>query len=290
MLYSPRTEPSFHPKAYITAAAIDNYAWFRPLGRNNIYVAIKILVSVISGSINESQILRHLIHVAPEGAKYVTQLIHEFEHHGPNGVHKFQTCKRGMKIRYLFWIAKRILKLSLQALAFLHENGIAHGDFQPGHILFGLSNIDSKPEDKLRQKEDVQAGLISSPVHFFKEPPTKPVTPVRLRLPEFILTGEVNKTFDIWSVGCLVFELVTGQPLFAIPWYESESMRDDDHLLSFTACLGDLPNNLYKYWRTSSLYFTPERKLYNCQLMFHLTGDNFDRACAKSGEDGRNLK
>ncbi len=69
-----------------------------------------------------------------------------------------------MKIRYLFWIAKRILKLSLQALAFLHENGIAHGDFQPGHILFGLSNIDSKPEDKLRQKEDVQAGLISSPV------------------------------------------------------------------------------------------------------------------------------
>lgn len=295
--------------------------------RNNIYVAMKILVSEISESTNESQILRRLIDAAPEGRKYITQLISEFKHRGPNGVHKclifepmgptvntmveelpqFKPRMWGMTVRYPYWMAKSILKQSLQALAFLHENGIAHGDFHPGNMLFALSDIDSKPEDELRQKEDVEAELVSPPVqrldgkqdkwaprylcvaqplvyppdyangfeiklsdmggaYAFDKPPTKPITPVGLRPPEFILTGAVNKTFDIWSFGCLVFELVTGQPLFGIPWYESESMRDDDHLLSFTARLGELPDNLYKDWTTSSLYFTPERKLYNCQL------------------------
>lgn len=94
----------------------------------------------------------------------------------------------------------------------------------------------------------------------------KPLVPLGLRAPELILAGEVNKTLDIWSFGCLVFELITGQPLFCVPWSDSEATQDDDHLLSFTACLGDLPEELYHKWKTAHLYFTPERKLFNCQL------------------------
>ncbi|PNY24141.1 octanoyltransferase [Tolypocladium capitatum] len=41
---------------------------------------------------------------------------------------------------------------------------------------------------------------------------------------------------------------------------------DDDHLLSLTAQLGALPDKLFKHWKTSSLYVTLERKLFNCQL------------------------
>lgn len=145
---------------------------------------MKILVSEISESTNESQILRRLIDAAPEGRKYITQLISEFKHRGPNGVHKclifepmgptvntmveelpqFKPRMWGMTVRYPYWMAKSILKQSLQALAFLHENGIAHGDFHPGNMLFALSDIDSKPEDELRQKEDVEAELVSPPV------------------------------------------------------------------------------------------------------------------------------
>ncbi|KAI1735891.1 serine protein kinase [Xylaria scruposa] len=296
--------------------------------RNNIYVALKIMVSEISESTNESQILRHLFQVAPEGAKHITQLIDEFEHCGPNGVHKclifepmgpnvncmveelpqFKPRRWGMKIRYPYWMAKSILRQALESLVFLHGNGIAHGDFQPGNMLFALSSINSKSEDELRQKEDAQTGFgfISPPVqrldgkqdkwappylciaqplvypsdyargfkiklsdlggaYFLKEPPAKPLTPAGLRPPEFVLTGAVNQTFDVWSFGCLVFELVTGWPLFCIP-YPSKSERDDSHLLAFTRGLGPLPENLYKHWTTSSLYFTPDRELYNCQL------------------------
>ena len=78
-----------------------------------------------------------------------------------------------------------------------------------------------------------------------------------------VLTGAINNTVDVWSFGCLVFELITGQPLFCVPWSEFE---DDDHLLALTARIGALPDELFKYWKNSSLYFTPERKLFNCAL------------------------
>jgi serine/threonine protein kinase len=146
---------------------------------------LKILVSEISGSTTELRILRHIAEVAPvEGAGYITQLLDDFEHRGPNGIHKclvfepmgpsvntmveelpqFKPRRRGMKVRYPPHISKTILKQSLQALAFLHKNGIAHGDFQPGNMLFALDDIDSKPEDVLRQEEDMQTRSISPPV------------------------------------------------------------------------------------------------------------------------------
>jgi non-specific serine/threonine protein kinase len=85
-----------------------------------------------------------------------------------------------------------------------------------------------------------------------------------------ILTGDVGKTLDVWSFGCLVFELITGQPLFCIPGSDYE---DDDHLLSLTAQLGALPDKLFSHWKTYSLYFTTERTLFNCQLGGVLEGE-----------------
>ncbi|KAJ5696832.1 hypothetical protein N7536_007244 [Penicillium majusculum] len=298
--------------------------WLARDQKNSGYVALKILVSEISGSTTELRILRHITQVAPvEGTQHITRLLSEFEHPGPNGVHKclvfepmgpsvntmveelpqFKPRRREMKVRYPLWMAKSILKQSLQSLAFLHRNGIAHGDFQPGNILFTLNNVDSTPENLLRQEEDVEADSISPPVqrldgkqdkwaprylcatqpllpftstegfkiklsdmggaYFFTDPPRKPVTSRGLRAPELILTGAVNDTLDVWSFGCILFELITGQPLFCVPYSE---MEDDDHLLSLTTQLGALPDELFKNWRTSSLYFTPERKLFNCQL------------------------
>jgi serine/threonine protein kinase len=132
---------------------------------------LKILVSEIAESTRELQILRHIGQAVPaEASNYVTQLLDEFRHQGPNGTHicllfepmgpsvssmveelpQFNPRKLGMKVRYPPWMAKSILKQSLQALDFLHNNGVAHGDLQPGNILFALDDIDSKPEDMLR--------------------------------------------------------------------------------------------------------------------------------------------
>ncbi|TQV91843.1 serine protein kinase [Cordyceps javanica] len=297
--------------------------------RRHRYVALKILVAeVFPGLANEVRISESLAGAAPaESQRFITQLLDEFEHHGPNGTHKclvfepmgptvnsmveelpqFNPRKRTMKVRYPPDMAKSILKQSLEALVFLHSDGIAHGDFQPGNMLFASHDLDSVPEDILRQKEDVEAHSISPPVerrdgkedrwapkylciaqplapftryeegfkiklsdmggaYFIAKPPAKPVTPRGLRTPELLLRGEVNKSSDIWSFGCLVFELMTGRPLFCVPGYPHSEWEDDDHILALTSQLGPLPDELFKFWDRSSQYFTSERKLFNCYL------------------------
>jgi serine/threonine protein kinase len=77
---------------------------------------------------------------------------------------QFNPRMRDMKVRYPPKMAKRILKQSLQGLSFLHKHGIAHGDFQPGNMLFAVDNIDSKPEDLLRQEDVAESESISPPV------------------------------------------------------------------------------------------------------------------------------
>ncbi|KAL5345312.1 hypothetical protein ACLOAV_009682 [Pseudogymnoascus australis] len=296
--------------------------------RDNRYVALKILVSKPSEATKELQILQHITQVAgEEGDRHITKLLDEFEHQGPNGVHKclifepmgpsvntmveelpqFKPRYADMNVRYPPQMAKSILKQSLQGLAFLHKNGIAHGDFQPGNMLFTLRDLNSEGEEALRQEENEESESISPPVerldgkqdiwaprylciaqpltpftyygegftiklsdmggaYFLTDPPKKPATPLGLRAPELFLTGTVDKTLDIWSFGCLVFELMTGQPLFFVPWSDDKSKENDDHLLSLISTLGPLPDELYSHWTTSSLYFTPEKKLYNCRI------------------------
>ncbi|EJP66228.1 serine protein kinase [Beauveria bassiana ARSEF 2860] len=260
------------------------------------YVALKILVAEASGQASEVRILQHLAAVAPaEEQRYITQLLDEFEHRGPNGTHKCLVFEP---------MGPTVNSMSLQVLAFLHSNGIAHGDFQPGNMLFALQDLESATEDRLRQEEDVQKGSISPLVErldgkrdlwaprylcisqplseftcyegdfkikladmggafFLNELPSKAIIPLGLRSPELILTGDVDQYVDMWSFGCLVFELVTGRPLFCVPGSDFE---DDDHLLSLTARLGALPSRLFKLWKTSSLYFGSDGKLFNNQI------------------------
>jgi non-specific serine/threonine protein kinase len=70
----------------------------------------------------------------------------------------------GMNIRYPFWMAHRILKQALQALAYLHGHGMAHGDFHPGNMLFCVESIDSVPEEVLQQHIDSESESTSPAV------------------------------------------------------------------------------------------------------------------------------
>ncbi|KAI0466844.1 putative serine protein kinase [Xylaria cf. heliscus] len=242
--------------------------------RNNKYVAMKIARSEILEPTNETVILR-LLSQAPEGSKHITQLLDEFSHQGLNGIHKclvfqpmgptvntmveelpqFKGKGRlpGPKIRYQYWMAKGILKQSLQALVFLHENGIAHGDFQPGNMLFTL--------------QDVQAGFISTLVEGLDGKQDKWAPPYLCIAQPLVYPTDYARDFKIkLSDMGGVFELLTGQFFFCTPWYLNPTHQDDEHLRLMTHSLGPLPDNLYQHWKTSSFYFTSERKLYNCCL------------------------
>lgn len=69
---------------------------------------------------------------------------------------------------------------------------------------------------------------------FVSEPPAKIVTPLAMRSPELILGEVITQAQDIWSLGCLMFEYLTGRKLFSVmPSMLSDmdsyaSLEDDD--------------------------------------------------------------
>ena len=60
------------------------------------------------------------------------------------------------------------------------------------------------------------------------------------RAPEIILHNPYDKSVDIWSVGCLMFELLTGDLLFDPPKDEKYN-RDQHHLYWIQQLIGKVP-------------------------------------------------
>ncbi len=77
-----------------------------------------------------------------------------------------------------------------------------------------------------------------------------------------------------------------------------QSGRNDEHLIMFTHALGKLPDELYRQWKTSSRYFTPNRELYNIYIggvqegekplllpIYHSMEEMFDKEAPEMSED-----
>jgi serine/threonine protein kinase len=96
-----------------------------------------------------------------------------------------------------------------------------------------------------------------------------------LRAPELVLGLPFDQSIDIWSFGCLVFEFVTGTPLFAVSTWSRvpQVQRDDDHLLQMTDVLGELPENLFNKWTRAPRYFGPSRERINSIVEEYIEGE-----------------
>lgn len=80
------------------------------------------------------------------------------------------------------------------------------------------------------------------------------------RCPEIILGNRWGPTVDMWSVACIVYELLTGEFLFK-PRFGETFSKEDDHLAQITELLGDIPMKLIMSGRMSSKYFAADGSL-----------------------------
>ncbi|TPX37591.1 hypothetical protein SmJEL517_g00652 [Synchytrium microbalum] len=63
------------------------------------------------------------------------------------------------------------------------------------------------------------------------------------RAPEAILGAKYDSSADMWSLGCMVFELLTGDYMFD-PQAGSRYTKDDDHMAQIVELLGHFPKSL----------------------------------------------
>ena len=75
------------------------------------------------------------------------------------------------------------------------------------------------------------------------------------RAPEIILGYKYNKNCDMWSVGCIIYELLTGKMLFD-PDKKKRFGRDRNHILNIISLLGKIPNNILNNSARKSDFFT----------------------------------
>ena len=92
----------------------------------------------------------------------------------------------------------------LRSIAYIHAKGICHRDIKPQNILVDTSSHILKLCDFGSAKQLIKG-----------EPNVSYICSRYYRAPELIFGNSNYGTyFDVWSVGCVIAELMLGQPIF----------------------------------------------------------------------------
>ncbi|ODV69203.1 kinase-like protein [Hyphopichia burtonii NRRL Y-1933] len=172
-------------------------------------------------------------------------------------------------------IIKDITKQILLSINYMHHRGIIHTDLKPENILIqykGLINnkssfkstnfllplipLNSKLDDSTTIKIADLGNATYSNLHFTNQIQTR-----QYRSPEILLKYKSwGASTDLWSIGCLLFELITGDYLFD-PHDGINFDKDEDHLAQIIELLGEFPSiNYLKDCKLSSKYFNINSK------------------------------
>lgn len=217
---------------------------------------------------------------------------------------------------------------ALLGLQLLHAHGIVHGDVHPGNFLFTIKlpspasnppeSLQQRPEDRnwlkrIDGKVDLWAPkylLAPSSLYDYTSldldplvkladfggafleasPAGPPPTPAALRAPELILGERLTTAVDIWSFGCLVFELLTGAPLFQVEGLDGDQFdetENDGHLVQITETIQPLTQSLFDRWPRASTYYGDDREgplIYEDADLTDTATDSEDK-CESAGKE-----
>ncbi|KAA6369646.1 MAG: putative Dual specificity protein kinase pom1, partial [Streblomastix strix] len=138
---------------------------------------------------------------------------------------------------------QRIAKQVLEALAFLHSLGLMHCDLKPENIL-----IRSFSRCEVKVIDFGSSCFVTDPLSFYTQSRS-------YRAPEVILGVPYGRKIDIWSLGCILVEMLTGRVLFL-----NESLQT--LLGRVTAICGQVPPEMLSRAKFRMRYFTPRGMLY----------------------------
>jgi len=134
------------------------------------------------------------------------------------------------------------------SVKFLHECKLTHTDLKPENILFVSSDwevsYNPKKRRDVRKVKNTEVRLIDfGSATFDWEHHSKVVSTRHYRAPEVILELGWSQPCDVWSIGCIMFELYLGFTLF-------QTHDNREHLAMMEKILGPIPEKLIRRTRT----------------------------------------
>ncbi|CRL05949.1 CLUMA_CG018897, isoform A [Clunio marinus] len=138
------------------------------------------------------------------------------------------------------------------SVKFLHENKLTHTDLKPENILFVNSDYHSsfypRKNRDVRRVKNTDIRLIDfGSATFDHEHHSTIVSTRHYRAPEVILELGWAQPCDVWSIGCIMFELYLGITLF-------QTHDNREHLAMMERILGTLPYRMARKTKTKYFY------------------------------------
>jgi len=145
------------------------------------------------------------------------------------------------------------------SVKFLHECRLTHTDLKPENILFTSSDweisYNAKKRKDVRKVKSTEVRLIDfGSATFDWEHHSKVVSTRHYRAPEVILELGWSQPCDVWSVGCIMFELYLGFTLF-------QTHDNREHLAMMEKILGPFPQSMTR--RTKTKYFSSAKLVWD---------------------------
>lgn len=186
--------------------------------------------------LRELEFLKELAAADPENKKHVVRLLSSFEHRGhlclvfePMHMNLRQLLKKFNNQGLEMEAVRSFSKQMLSGLKLLLKCKILHADIKPDNILVA-ENL-----KKIKICDLGSAARLS--------PEECEITPYLIsrfyRAPEIMLGLPYNEAADMWSIGCVIYELFTGQILFT-------GANNNDMLYQIQLLKGGFPKRLLR--------------------------------------------
>uniref|UniRef100_A0A1I7TL42 Protein kinase domain-containing protein n=1 Tax=Caenorhabditis tropicalis TaxID=1561998 RepID=A0A1I7TL42_9PELO len=146
-------------------------------------------------------------------------------------------------------VVKRIIRQILEAMKHIHQLGVIHMDLKPSNIMMAITNknIEDFAIDQNKTHNQYYLNVTNPDSNIIvkiadmglsrlAETVTEPTRPAcSYSPPEGFLTYKRDQSVDLWSIGCIVHQLVTGDLL--IP---CSKKLDDEHYTEHLALMEDV--------------------------------------------------
>ncbi|XP_063594079.1 probable dual specificity protein kinase madd-3 isoform X3 [Penaeus indicus] len=258
-----RDAPLPKPQRHVRPLGLSPSEDLSPVGSlSDRHIALKIIKNVEKyreAAKLEINVLEKLAEKDPHNKHLCVRMLSWFDYHGHVciafdmlGLSVFDFLKDNNYRPYALEQVRHISYQLCYAVKFLHDNKLTHTDLKPENILFVDSDYDLTYDPKKKRdirtvkRTDIQLIDFGSAT-FDHEHHSTIVSTRHYRAPEVILELGWQQPCDVWSIGCIMFELYLGITLF-------QTHDNREHLAMMERILGPIPYRMGRKTRTKYFY------------------------------------